>query len=70
MACLQFRKLVKWYSYSIRPPKPLYLRLINLPSVATFEAAVAAIREAGPAHPFLSHDEPKVPVPTGPIDKW
>src|SRR5438270_583890 len=28
LACLQFRKLVKWYSHSIRPPKPLYHRLI------------------------------------------
>jgi len=70
MACLQFRKLVKWYSYSIRPPKHLYLRLINLPSAATFAAAVDAIREAGPAHPLPAHAEPKVPVPAGPIDKW
>ncbi len=29
-ACLEFRKLFKWYSYAIRPPKPLYHGLINL----------------------------------------
>jgi hypothetical protein len=34
MACLQFRKLIKWYNYAIRPPKDLYHRLINLPSLA------------------------------------
>ena len=32
LACLQFRKIIKWYSHSIRPPKALYHRLINLAS--------------------------------------
>ncbi len=70
MACLQFRKLIKWYNYAIRPPRPLYLQLINLPSVAHFSSTVAAIRAAGPASALPSHFEPRVPVPTGPIDKW
>src|SRR5579864_5196883 len=70
LACLQFRKLIKWYNHSIRPPKALYHRLINLPDAATFDEAVAAIRAAGPASPLPGHFEPKVPVPAGPIDKW
>jgi nifR3 family TIM-barrel protein len=69
-ACLQFRKLIKWYNYAIRPPKALYHRLINLPSVALFDETLAAIREAGPTSPLPGHFEPRVPVPSGPIDKW
>jgi len=70
MACLQFRKLIKWYNYAIRPPKALYHRLINLPSLTVFEEAVAEIREHGPTAPLPSHFEPRVPVPSGPMDKW
>ncbi len=70
LACLQFRKLVKWYSYAIRPPKTIYHRLINLSSVALFDETVQAIREAGPSSPLPGHFEPRVPVPSGAIDKW
>ena len=70
IACLQFRKLVKWYSYAIRPPKELYNRLINLSSGALFEEVVVEIRQTGPTSPLPGHLEPRVPVPTGPIDKW
>lgn len=70
LACLQFRKIIKWYSHSIRPPKALYHRLINLGSVDLFDQTVASILEAGPASPIPGHFEPKVPVPSGPIDKW
>lgn len=70
LACLQFRKIIKWYSHLIRPPKVLYHRLINLSTVALFDETVASIRQAGPASPLPGHFEPKVPVPAGPIDKW
>ena len=69
-ACNEFRKLVKWYNHAIRPGKPLYLRLINLPSAERFFETVAMIRESGPIAPIPSHFEPKVPVPSGPMDKW
>ena len=69
-ACLQFRKIVKWYSHSIRPPKPLYHRLIQLASTEIFLDTVAAMRESGPSSAIPGHFEPKVPVPSGPIDKW
>jgi tRNA-dihydrouridine synthase B len=69
-ACLQFRKLVKWYSHSIRPPKTLSHLLINLASGRVFDETVELIRQHGPASPLPGHFEPKVPVPTGPIDKW
>ncbi len=70
LACLQFRKLITWYNHLIRPPRALYQRLINLAAAQVFEEAVAAIRQAGPVAPLPGHFEPKVPVPSGPIDKW
>lgn len=69
-ACLEFRKLIKWYNHAIRPPKALHHRLIKLPSVAVFVETVALILDAGPISPLPGHFEPKVPVPSGPIDKW
>ncbi|RUL89229.1 tRNA dihydrouridine synthase DusB [Tautonia sociabilis] len=70
LACLQFRKVLKWYSYAIRPPKELYLRLVNLPSRSRFDEVVAQIRAAGPSAPLPSQFEPRVPTPKGPIDRW
>jgi tRNA-dihydrouridine synthase B len=70
LSCFQFRKLIKWYNHSIRPPKTLYLRLINLASARLFDETVAAIRAAGPIAPLPGHFEPKVPVPSGPISQW
>jgi nifR3 family TIM-barrel protein len=70
LACLQFRKIIKWYSYAIRPPRELYHRLINLSSARLFDDTVAAIRSSGPTSPLPGHFEPRVPVPSGPIDKW
>ena len=55
---------------SIRPRKELYHRLINLDSIQVFDETVAEIRETGPTSPIPGHFEPKVPVPSGPIDKW
>lgn len=70
LACLQFRKIIKWYSYATRPPRELYHRLINLGSARLFDETVEAIRVAGPISALPGHFEPRVPVPSGPIDKW
>jgi nifR3 family TIM-barrel protein len=69
-ACLQFRKTLKWYSHFTRMPKPLYHRLINLSCSDRFFETIDAVRLAGPASPLPSHEEPLIPVPSGPIDKW
>ena len=69
-ACLEFRKLIKWYNHAIRPQKTLYHRLINLPNSATFFETLQMIRDHGPIGELPSHFEPRVPVPSGPIDKW
>lgn len=69
-ACLQFRKHVKWYSYVLRPPKPLYLDLIRVGSAADFGRLADAIEAAGP-RPTSPHEAPpSLAVPSGPIDKW
>ena len=69
-ACLEFRKIIKWYNHAIRPPKVLYHELINLPNAITFFEVVQKIRDHGPIGQLPSHDEPRVSVPSGPIDKW
>lgn len=69
-ACLQFRKILKWYYHFTRMPKPLYLRLIRLSSVDLFDETLTLVRAAGPTSPLPGHFEAHIPVPSGPIDKW
>jgi nifR3 family TIM-barrel protein len=69
-ACLQFRKILKWYYHFTRMPKPFYLRLIKLSSASLFDETLADVREAGPSSPLPGHFEAHIPVPSGPIDKW
>ena len=47
-ACLQFRKVIKWYSHAIRPRKELYHRLINLDNIRIFDETVALIPRGRP----------------------
>ncbi len=68
--CLQFRKILKWYFHFTRMPRPLYMRLLNLSSVALFDEVVAIARAEGPDGPPPGHFEVHVPVPSGAIDKW
>ncbi len=70
IACLQFRKLIKWYYHFTHMPKPIYLSMINMANVATFDRALVSIRAAGPSRPLVSGSKLHVPVPSGPIDKW
>lgn len=69
-ACLEFRKFTKWYNHLIRPTKELYQRLINLDRPAVFEETARAILDSGPAIVQNGANEPRVAVPSGPIDKW
>jgi nifR3 family TIM-barrel protein len=69
-ACLQFRKTLKWYSHFTRMPKPLYLRMVNLPNSQRFYETIEMVREAGPTSPLPGHFDALIPVPSGPIDKW
>ena len=42
--CLQFRKILKWYSHFTRMPKSFYLRLLNLSSRWSFDEVIAEAR--------------------------
>jgi nifR3 family TIM-barrel protein len=69
-ACLQIRKILKWYYHFTRMPKPLYLRLVNLSKVQVFDETMELVRQTGPASPLPGHFEAHIPVPSGPIDRW
>lgn len=69
-ACLQFRKTVKWYGHLVRPPRTIYLRMINLPDTARFVECIEALRAVGPVAPLPDHLGPRVPVPSGPVERW
>jgi tRNA-dihydrouridine synthase B len=69
-ACLQFRKILKWYYHFTRMPKSYYRSLLNLSSVALFDEVVEAVQAAGPESALPGHYEFHVPVPSGAIDKW
>jgi tRNA-dihydrouridine synthase B len=68
--CLQFRKILKWYSHFTRMPKAYYRSLLNLASVVVFDEVVGALEKCGPESPLPGHYEFHVPVPSGAIDKW
>jgi nifR3 family TIM-barrel protein len=68
-ACLQFRKILKWYDHWIRPQRELWRRLLNLTTAELFERTIEEVLDAGP-RPHVGAHEPRVPVPAGPIDKW
>jgi nifR3 family TIM-barrel protein len=68
--CLQFRKILKWYSHFTRMPRPHYHALLNLSSVSLFDEVLAAVASAGPESPLPGHHDFHVPVPAGAIDKW
>lgn len=68
-ACLSFRKVANWYCKVLRPGREVQQRLVQLGSVAEFDAIVARLREAGPPH----HYDPAsvtISVPSGPIAHW
>ena len=69
-ACLQFRKTLKWYLNFTKMPKPLYLQLINLSSGEVFDEMIAQIRASGPSGDLPNQFDARIPVPSGPIDKW
>ena len=52
----------------VPPERWMFLRYEDF--AARPQETVAAILSEGPTSPLPGHFEPKVPVPSGPIDKW
>jgi nifR3 family TIM-barrel protein len=70
-ACLTFRKVANWYCKVLRPGRDVQLRLMRLESVAVFDEIVAQLRAREPPVTLQScRDEPRVPVPGGPVERW
>jgi nifR3 family TIM-barrel protein len=71
-ACLTFRKVANWYCKALRTPREVQQTLIRLESIAVFEQIVAQLRDGGTPADWENWREagPRIPVPSGPIDKW
>jgi len=69
-ACLTFRKVANWYCKVLKPGREVQQRLVQLESVAYFDATVARLREQGPAANWQPHFQPLISVPSGPVSHW
>jgi nifR3 family TIM-barrel protein len=71
-ACLTFRKVANWYCKVLHPGRDVQLRLVRLESVATFDEILAQLRRTGapPGWSECRREDPRIPVPAGPVDKW
>ncbi len=69
-ACLQFRKILKWYFHFTRMRREYYRQLLNLSSPELFDRVIDEAASAGP-EPLAAGERPfEIPVPSGAIDKW
>jgi nifR3 family TIM-barrel protein len=70
--CLTFRKVATWYCKALRTGREMQQRLVQVNSVAEFEAIVAELRaRQAPIDDFdWVNNGPAIPVPKGPISHW
>jgi nifR3 family TIM-barrel protein len=68
-ACLSFRKVANWYCKVLKPGREIQQRLMMLASGADFEEITARIRDQGrPVN--WEENQPAIPVPSGPVERW
>jgi tRNA-dihydrouridine synthase B len=71
VACIQFRKMSRWYGRSLRIPKAMQHRLVMLKDAAGFYGLVADVRALPPRpEPPPAHGEPAIPVSFKPNEHW
>lgn len=71
VACIQFRKMSRWYGRSLRIPKATQHRLVMLKDAAGFHTLVAELRTMTPRPEIpATHREPHFPAPSGPNKQW
>ena len=70
--CVQFRKIVTWYTRALRLPKRVQQKLVMLSNLREFEDVIAPFAEAGPPAGWSEYDaqQADVAVPAGPISHW
>ncbi|MEW4530224.1 tRNA dihydrouridine synthase DusB [Maioricimonas sp. JC845] len=69
---VMFRKMAHWYLKAMRVRAKLRHRVQTAATRSEFDAAIAAIRSAGPVGGSRTGVLPElhVPVPSGPVEKW
>lgn len=71
VACIQFRKMSRWYGRALRIPKATQHRLVMLKDAAGFYGLVAELRTMTPRPETpAKHQEPHIPMPSGPNAQW
>ena len=72
LAILRFRKMAHWYVKGMRVRASLRHQLQLAQTRSEFEAAIEAIRQAGPIGGDRLNELPalQVPVPSGPNERW
>ncbi len=71
VACIQFRKMSRWYGRSLRVPKATQHRLVMLKDAAGFHALVAELRTMTPRLEEPSaRGEPRIPTSSKANERW
>jgi nifR3 family TIM-barrel protein len=70
--CLLFRKVANWYCRVLRPGHALQQRMVRIGSVLEFNDILAEIRaqRRGDGVAEELFEEPCIPVPRGPVERW
>ena len=71
-ACLSFRKVANWYCKVLKPGREIQQKLVNIDSVAAFDAIVQTLFDRGEPEHWrkwgIGVDQ--IAVPKGPISHW
>ena len=71
VACIQFRKMSRWYGRSLRVPKAMQHRLVMLKDAAGFYSLVAELRSMPPRpEPPPARGEPRIPTSSKANERW
>jgi tRNA-dihydrouridine synthase B len=69
-ASLTFRKVAGWYSKVLKPGRDLHARMMQLSTVAEFDAILEELRAHGPPPHWHAAALPEIAVPKGPNERW
>jgi nifR3 family TIM-barrel protein len=71
-ACLTFRKVANWYCKALRTSRGVQQLLIRLESIALFDEIVAQLHDQGAPAGWEDGQDAglRIPVPSGPVEKW
>ena len=71
VACIQFRKMSRWYGRSLRIPKATQHRLVMLKDAAGFYGLVTELRAMPPrSEEPPARNEPRIPTSSKANERW